>query len=103
MESAARRARAVLRRARLRGDSKEIGCASDGLSQADSALRAGREHASLVVEAWRRVDAPAARAELARVATLAEAARAASARAELCIDEPRPAEGTTVRLVIDDR
>jgi hypothetical protein len=103
MEGAARRARVILQKARRRGDAKEVGCADETLSRVDMALRAGREHATLLFEAWARGDAWAARRELARVWAAAEAARQASADAELCVGEARPAEGTTVRLVIEER
>jgi hypothetical protein len=100
MEAAARRARAVLHRARLRGRPAEIGCANEGLSRVDAALRSGREHSSLLVDAWRRGDSRLARGELSRVTLATDAAREASAQAGACIDEPRPPEGTTVRLIV---
>ena len=103
MESASRRARAILQRARGKGSANEIGCADEGLSRVDSALRWGRDHAVLLNDAWNRGDAKGARGELARVAAAAAAARSASAQTELCVDEPRPSEGTTVRLIIEER
>jgi hypothetical protein len=102
MESAARRARIILQKARRSGDAREVGCADESLSRVDMALRAGREHAVLVLEAWGRGDARVARGELARVAAAAEAARRAGADAELCVEPPHPAEGTTVRLIIEE-
>ena len=42
MESAARRARVILQKARRRGDAREVGCADETLSRVDMALRAGR-------------------------------------------------------------
>jgi hypothetical protein len=103
MESASRRARAILQHARRKGDANEVGCADEGLSRVDTALRWGRDHAALLNDAWNRGDAKVARGELARVAAAAASARAASAQTELCVDEPRPSEGTTVRLIIEDR
>lgn len=103
MEGSARRARGVLQRARERGFAGEVRCADEQLSLVDSALRWGRERALLVGEAWSRGDAARAREELTRVAIAAQAARKASVEAELCIDAPRPPEGTTVRLIIDSR
>jgi len=103
MESASRRARAVLQRARRRGEAKEVVCADESLSRVDMALRVGREHAVLLNDAWSRGDAPTARGELTRVAAAADAARAASAQAEYCIDEPRPPAGTTVRVIVEER
>jgi hypothetical protein len=103
MESAARRARVILQKARRRGDAREVGCADETLSRVDMALRAGREHATLLFEAWAHGDAGGARRELARVSAAAESARQAGADAELCVGEPHPAEGTTVRLIIEER
>jgi hypothetical protein len=102
MESAARRGRVILQTARRRGRAVEVGCADEALSRVDMALRSGREHASLVSDAWAHGDVRLARSELARVAAAAESARTASAWAELCVEPPRPAEGTTVRLIIEE-
>jgi hypothetical protein len=102
MEGAARRARVILHRARERGQSKEVRCADEALSRVDSALRAGREHAALVGEALRRGDLGSALVELARVVVAAAWSRDAGAEAELCIDEARPREGTSVRLIIEE-
>jgi len=103
MESVARRARVILQTARYTGKEKDVACANEGLSRVDMALRVGRDRALKVIAAWDRGDASLARAELARLTTTTEAARAAGAQAEFCIDAPRPSEGTTVRLIIDPR
>jgi hypothetical protein len=103
MESASRRARVILQTARKTGGERDVACANESLSRVDTALRVGRERARQVVEDWARRDVVAARADLARLSVVTEAARAAGAEAEFCLDTPRPAEGTTVRLIVDAR
>jgi hypothetical protein len=101
MEGASRRARVILQTARKAGSEREVACANEALSRVDMALRVGRERAHQIFEDWSRGDVFAARVDLARLSVVTEAARSAGAGAEQCIDAPRPAEGTTVRLIID--
>jgi hypothetical protein len=101
MESVSRRVRVILQTARRIGQARDVACADEDLSRADMALRLGRDHARRLLEDWDHGNALDARRELARLSTTTQSARQAGAEAEYCIDGTRPAEGTTVRLIID--
>jgi hypothetical protein len=99
MVANAARLRRALHEARLHGDRERVACASDGLSQADVALRTARESARAAQDALARGDEDAARAYLTAVLAARASSRAATASVDACFafGTPEPPEVTTVR------
>ncbi len=96
MQTTARLARLVLQWAREGGAPEAIACADEGLSRADVALRAARDHAARAEGAWAHGELAAARRELVLVSWANDASRLAATMVDGCLGG---GEGTTVQVL----
>jgi hypothetical protein len=106
MESAAARARLVLRGARVTHDAQAAACADEALTRADVALRLGRDNESRAAAAWEKGDRERARFEMSRLTAHGEMARVAARDADACVarhsvDPLTPNDVTIVRVSVD--
>jgi hypothetical protein len=101
MQNNARAAREALELARRRQRPAPVRCADEALSEADVALRRGREEVAMMAAQYAASDRPAARSALQRLRLRAGASHEAAVQASQCNALEVLVDHTTVTVRVD--